>query len=270
MPNPRLVLEEQDMEKITEEEEQTNLWGRRKFREREQEDKLTRSSLPKITGTVVGAKREQEEEKGARRKKARHKREPDNWGETGKQEQDKVEQSMQSQDSLNLSSPNWELPPLEQIVRPRRSKQASLREFLSREVGAPKGEPPEPAGRDTPMFSDISGGTEADQVSGGVADVMNDQEVMKCTFTKDGTCNDHGMKAEKLSIPTKKWAKKRGGGYGWKTVKISRFLCRAKKNLPVEPDIDRHVLPSASQDFRDFSGSQDSQFIGDLPVVIKE
>ena len=143
---PRLVLEEQDMEKITEEEEQeiaancqiveeqTNLWGSRKFREREQEDKLTRSSLPKITGTVVGAKREQEEEKGARRKKARHKREPDIWGETGEQEQDKVEQSMQSQDSLNLSSPNWELPPLEQIVRPRRSKQASLREFLSREV----------------------------------------------------------------------------------------------------------------------------------------
>ena len=39
---------------------------------------------------------------------------------------------------------------------------------------------------------------------------------------------------------------------------------------PVEPDIYRHVLPSASQDFRDFSGSQDSQFIGDLPVVIKE
>ena len=140
---PRLVLEEQDMEKITEEEEQeiaancqiveeqTNLWGSRKFREREQEDKLTRSSLPKITGTVVGAKREQEEEKGARRKKARHKREPDNWGETGKQEQDKVEQSMQSQDSLNLSSPNWELPPLGQIVGPRRSKQASLTEFLS-------------------------------------------------------------------------------------------------------------------------------------------
>ena len=120
------------------------------------------------------------------------------------------------------------------------------------------------------MYSDISGGTEADQVSGGVADVMNDQEVMKCTFTKDGTCNNHGIKAEKLSILTKKWAKKRGGGYGWKTVKISRFLCRARKNLPVDPDIDRHVLPSASQDFRDFSGSQDSQFIGDLPVVIKE
>ena len=108
--------------------------------------------------------REQEEEKGARRKKARQKREPDNWGETGEQEQDKMEQS---QDSLNLSSPNWELPPLEQIVRPRRSKQASLREFLRREVGAPKGKPPEPAGRDTPRISKISGGTEADQVSGG-------------------------------------------------------------------------------------------------------
>ena len=150
------------METITEEEEQeiaancqivqeqTNLWGSKKLREREQEDKLTRSSLPKITGTIEGSKREQEEEKGARRKKAKHKREPDHWGETEEQDKLAEEQNLNSQVSLNLSSPNCQLPPLEHIVWPKRSRQASLRELLTGKVGALKGEPPESAGRDTP------------------------------------------------------------------------------------------------------------------------
>ena len=35
---------------------------------------------------------------------------------------------------------------MEQIIRPKRSRQVSLRELLRGQVGAPKGEPPEPAG----------------------------------------------------------------------------------------------------------------------------
>ena len=54
---------------------------------------------------------------------------------------------------------------------------------------------------------------------------------MKRKFIKDGFCNAHGTKAtnSKLNILTKKWAVKRGWGYGWKTLKVTRFLCEAKE-----------------------------------------
>ena len=57
-----------------------------------------------------------------------------------------MEQDPNSQVIPSLSKPDWEPPPLEQIIRPKRSRQVSLRELLRGQVGAPKGEPPEPAG----------------------------------------------------------------------------------------------------------------------------
>ena len=56
-----------------------------------------------------------------------------------------------------MSSLNCQLPPLEHIVWPKRSRQASLRELLTGKVGALKGEPPESAGRDTPKLFDKRG-----------------------------------------------------------------------------------------------------------------
>ena len=99
-------------------------------------------------------------------------------------------------------------------------------------------------------------------------DVMNDCKMIKCDFTKDGVCIIHGWKATKLSIPTKKWAAKRGGGFGWKTTRVTRFLCKARSNAPAEPEIPTSVKSNDSQErFRDFSGDNSR---GDLPDVVFE
>ena len=81
-------------------------------------------------------------------------------------------------------------------------------------------------------------------------------------------CIIHGWKATKLSIPTKKWAAKRGGGFGWKTLRVTRFLCKARNNTPAEPDISTSVRSSDSQErFRDFSGNNS---LGDLSAAVFE
>ena len=90
--------------------------------------------------------------------------------------------------------------------------------------------------------------------------------MIKCDFTKDGVCNIHGLKATKLRIPTKKWAAKRGGGFGWKTIKVIRFLCKARNNAPAEPEIPTSVKSDDSQErFLDFSGDNS---LGDLSDVV--
>ena len=336
---PRLVLEEQDMEKLIEEEEQeitanckiveeqTSMWGSRKYKEREQEDRVARNSLPKITGTVKSYKREQEEERGSRKKKIKYMKEPDNWGEANELEWLAGEQNQSSQLSPSLPKPDWEQPPLEQIIRPKRSRQLTLSELLRAQAGAPKGEPPEPAGYDiepeqepslpeedeqfeehtnvkdqapptaemiddqdtstrddrrarspptvkennkksqvltTPsikmkvqkvMISNVIGEMSDQDQAVSNDDVLKDNEMIKCDFTKDGVCNIHGLKATKLRIPTKKWAAKRGGGFGWKTIKVIRFLCKARNNAPAEPEIPTSVKSDDSQErFLEFSG----------------
>ena len=77
-----------------------------------------------------------------------------------------------------------------------------------------------------------------------INEVINDHGVRKCNFTKDGFCNTHGRKASKLSIPTKERAAKRGGGFGWKTVRVFRFLCKARNDASAEPKIPTSVISS--------------------------
>ena len=57
-----------------------------------------------------------------------------------------MEQNQSSQLNPSLPKPDWEKPPLEQIIRPKRSRQVTLSELLRAQAGAPKGESPEPAG----------------------------------------------------------------------------------------------------------------------------
>ena len=121
------------------------------------------------------------------------------------------------------------------------------------------------------MISNTLDGMSNDQDQAVSNEVMNDRGVMKCNFTKDGFCNTHGWKASKLSIPTKKWAAKRGGGFGWKTVRVTRFLCKARNDVPAEPEISTSVISSNSQErFRDFSGSIENNGLGDLPAAFEE
>ena len=147
---PRLIVEEQDLDKIREEEEQEIArnsealeeqelaWGSQKLREREQVDRESRKDVPKITGVTRNTKREhyEDREQGTKRsKKAKYMREPENWGE---------QQNMVIEN--HLPAPNWEPPPKEQVLRKRKLVQSSIKELLLKQVEAPLREPPEPAG----------------------------------------------------------------------------------------------------------------------------
>ena len=84
---PRLIVEEQDHDKLDklEEQEQKEVqelldeqledWGSDKIKEREQKDKENRSNIPKIKEKSKGGKREQDQRgEGSRSKKLRYKR----------------------------------------------------------------------------------------------------------------------------------------------------------------------------------------------------
>ena len=133
------ATEEQEM-KATQEllEEQYEDWGSRKLQEREQEDRIMRSQIPKIKGRSQGGKREQDQEKGGRCKKLKYRREEEDWGDIQLPFTDIREQN----DHTSLEK----LPPLEQRSNPRRSRQRSIRELLVPPSAAPEGSPPEPLG----------------------------------------------------------------------------------------------------------------------------
>ena len=53
-----------------------------------------------------------------------------------------------------------------------------------------------------------------------------------CSYV-DGVCHIHGP-AEKLWKPSKVWAKKNNGVFGWKYTKITYFSCRKIARTPME------------------------------------
>ena len=154
---PRLIVEEQDVEqlekdeeqelaqKISSIEEQTADWGSRLYKKRELEDKAMRSKVTKIVERKASDKREQEEApEGAERKKRRklkYSLEQDNWGELS-------EQNTLEPEDTNHPLP-WELPPKEQRPPSTRSRQSSMKRFLTTASVAPQGSPPELAGSET-------------------------------------------------------------------------------------------------------------------------
>ena len=106
-------------------EEQEGIWGNKKLREREQEDRETRKNVPKITEVTRNGKREQYEdrEQGTqKRKKIKYRKEPDTWGEQESTVED------------HPPAPNWELPPKEQVLRKRKVVQSSIKKLLLRQV----------------------------------------------------------------------------------------------------------------------------------------
>ena len=59
-----------------------------------------------------------------------------------------------------------------------------------------------------------------------------------CKPTKKGQCVLHGVMMKKLSVSSKKWCDRGGGrGYGWRTQKVTKYICTAKNNINNGPDI---------------------------------
>ena len=192
---PRLTIEEQDEEKLKKRkeeeeqemekilsslEEQTNMWGEKKLREREQADKLEGSRLTRILERSTSTKREPGSTlstgagaQSKRRKKLKHKVEEEDWGGEA-QEQEQVTQPDQAAiweltpPKEQVTQPDqaaiWELtPPKEQRIHPRRGKQSSIRSYCQQTVEAPKGSPPELA--DNTRISGILPSVEEDEIT---------------------------------------------------------------------------------------------------------
>ena len=94
--------------------------------------------------------------------------------------------------------------------------------------------------------------------------MMNDRNVLvdddfeeKCTFTRKGICNLHGIIGQKITIPSKKWTKLRGGTFGYRTTRTTRYRCSARiSNQKLHPN-PRKVLTRNSQyssDYNNLSG----------------
>ena len=78
-----------------------------------------------------------------------------------------------------------------------------------------------------------------------------DDELKRCTFTRKGVCNQHGVLGMKITIPSKKWTKLRGGTYGYRTTRVTRYRCSARKSDQKVPDNLREESTENSQRFRD-------------------
>ena len=63
----------------------------------------------------------------------------------------------------------------------------------------------------------------------------------------------HDIKMKKLSVSSKKWCDRGGGrGYGWKTQKVTKYICTAKNIINKGPDI------SDEERFSDYQSSGNS------------
>ena len=65
----------------------------------------------------------------------------------------------------------------------------------------------------------------------------------KCEFTRKGVCKNHGTTSTKISVPIQKWKDRGGGkGYGFVTKRVTRYICTARKSLPIVFDISTNNL----------------------------
>ena len=108
-------------------------------------------------------------------------------------------------------------------------------------------------------------------------DVINDElcddKMRKCTFTRKGVCNQHGISGTKITIPRQKWTKLRGGTYGYRTTRVTRYHCNARNSNQKVPSVLRKDLTENSQRFSDFcnySGHATAATTEGLPENLSE
>ena len=236
---PRLIVEEQDHDKLDklEEQEQKEVqelldeqledWGSDKIKERGQKDKENRSNIPKIKEKSKGGKREQDQRgEGSRSKKLRYKREEEDWGETTFPSTDIREQCTPSPSvEEQTNTPTKELQPLEQRRNPRRSRQQSLRELLGPQSGAPKGTPLKPAGSRCTITEDSDSNEQ--NITVAPAQIHQEEQPELCKADKEHTGGSGNDKEE-----------------SWSTVIENRGCCSdgevtpSSSNNVDKPDID--------------------------------
>ena len=72
----------------------------------------------------------------------------------------------------------------------------------------------------------------------------NDTNVStKCEFTRKGVCKNHGTTSTKISVQSPTWKDRGGGkGFGFVTKHVTRYICTARKSLPIDLDISTNNL----------------------------
>ena len=92
---------------------------------------------------------------------------------------------------------------------------------------------------------------------GMMMNIENDDLDEKCTFTRKGICNQHGTIGQKITIPSKKWTRLRGGLFGYKTTRTTRYRCSTRiSNQKVHSNLRKDLTRNSQQisDYNNLSG----------------
>ena len=82
---------------------------------------------------------------------------------------------------------------------------------------------------------------------------MCEDELVRCTFTRKGVCNQHEVPGIKFTVPSRKWTRLRGGTFGYRTTRVTRYRCSTRNSDQKVPDILGE--DSNSQRFRDYTNT---------------
>ena len=157
------------------------------------------------------------------------------------------------------------------LLGARKVKDSNILDYFKREPPQLAGTTPEQSERVT-IITDT--GSEESKTGGGLEN--------KCTFDDQDICLNHGCKGTRVKISTTKWRwKPKSKEYGNVKCKIEKIICKARNQIPVEPEIStniqvnlskqRHLLPGVENNF----GSQNTGGLSDilsesLPLGLRE
>ena len=216
---PRLVLEQVDeeeeerLEKQREQEEwekieeQANSWGEQALQKRKEDDQKQWKGAPKTTsGSKRFAKSSKEQRKMKRRK------------------YNNVEEDWGTKEIMVESHIDME-PSTKDVSQTMGTLQSRMTDFISVEAS--------PA-RSTTAPTIIE--TEEQNMSVCLPVVV--QQDLVCKNDDRGRCRLHGSEMIKLNVSKQVWCDRgKGRGYGWRTKKVPKYICRDKKNVPEVPNI---------------------------------
>ena len=97
--------------------------------------------------------------------------------------------------------------------------------------------------------------------------------MMKCTFTRKGVCNQHGISGAKFTISSQKWTKLRGGTHGYRTTRVTRYHCNARiSDQKVRSDLRKDLTKDSQRfsDFYNYSGHAKGATTEGLPENLSE
>ena len=154
---------------------------------------------------------------------------------------------------LNSPQPLLNHPPVAEVRADGaegRVRQVNLSEYLTRSL---------PAREDGYQHPPASPGPSITVADAIFEHTEGGEEIVVCKHNKRGHCILHGIKITKLNISKQIWVNKGIKRFGWKTVKVPRYICKLRNN----PVARNPVLSENSERFRDYPSQQNNIESGD-------